>query len=387
MVMVGVDIVGAGPAGLATALEIVQRNTREQVWWLNQAMPCAVTVYDEKEKIGEPQRCAGGVGLWMAGRVGFEPPPNTIVANVRRVTIYAPNGKYWEMKGMNYGYVLDRTKLEQIWAEQVQNLGGLIIQKRIVKEDIACSVHVGNVVVGADGPNSVVRQFLTQQDYLYLQNKQLQPLGQDMHIGVQKTIMMDYYPQDLIEVYFGEKVAPKGYAWIFPCGNGMVRIGLGVPVELGSQAGALLERFIARHVVEYEAKCSIAKQIPTARMPKKGVYGNVVLVGDALPATDPLTGGGICQAIMTGKAAAEAIVYGDLECYDSLIAWLRKENHRRYRMKTVICSLKDQDFNDLIETMRSFHLKSSSIGKELRRGVVHLIRKKPRLIGKFFKAL
>jgi len=356
-------IVGGGPAGLACAEQILAQNEFD------------VAVVDRKLRIGKNPRCAGGISLYMMEKVGFSVPQSCIVASLRRVRIYAPNMTYWELKGsQDYGYVLNRELFEQSMAERVEGLGGkFVLGHSVSTKDLEFWQSQYDYIVGADGAVSVVRQWLGLPNF-----------SGDVHLGVQKTITMDSYPQDTIELYFGEKVAPEGYGWIFPGGNGLVRIGLGIPVWRGWRAHTLLENFIQRHVYDYKEISPVAKQIPTTKMPETGVYGRVVLVGDALPSTDPLTGGGICQAIASGKAAGQAISEGKPENYDRYIGWLRKQNNRRYKLKRVLNSFSDQDFNSLIEVMHGFKPKTMSIGTELRRAVIRLLLRQPRLLRKFF---
>ena len=360
-------IVGGSVSGLACAEQILALSGLD------------VTVVDRKRRVGENPRCAGAVSGYMMEKVGFSVPESCVLSRVRRVRIYAPNRAYWELKG-DYGYVLNRELFEQSMAERVEQAGGRINLDSFVSIRDMNSLNMKyeyDYIVGADGPASVVREWLGLPKHSL----------DDVHIGVQKTISMDYYPVDTIELYFGEKVAPQGYAWIFPRGNGMVRVGLGVPSSKGSLAMALLDRFISRQVYDYKVVDSIGKQIPTAKMPRTGVYGRFLLVGDALPSTDPLTGGGISQGIMTGKAAGRALAEGKPEKYDIYVGWLRKQNNRRYKLKKVLYSFTDHDFNDLVEVMQGFKPQSLSVGKELRRAVVRLVWKKPRLLRKFFKYL
>jgi len=338
-----------------------------------------VFVVDRKSKVGENPRCAGGVSLYMMEKIGISVPQSCTVARLRRVRIYAPNMDYWELKDdRDCGYVLNRELFEQYMAGVVEGLGGKIVLNQLVSpKDLEFWQSQYNYIVGADGSVSVVRKWLGLPKYS----------STDIHLGVQKTITMDCYPQDTIELYFGEKVAPEGYAWIFPAGNGLVRIGLGIPVWRGWRAHQLLDNFIERNVYDHREINSIAKQTPTAKMPETGAYGKVVLVGDALPSTDPLTGGGICQGIASGKAAGQSLAEGRLENYDCYVGWLRKQNNNRYKLKNVLYSFSDQDFNNLIHVMHGSRPTTMSIGKELRRAVIHLLLRKPRLLRKFFKYL
>ena len=35
-------------------------------------------------------------------------------------------------------------------------------------------------------------------------------------------------PPDYMQLYYGEKIAPRGYLWMFPKGDGVANVGLGV---------------------------------------------------------------------------------------------------------------------------------------------------------------
>jgi len=361
-----VIIVGAGPAGLACAEQILALSDFD------------VTVVDKKRRVGENPRCAGGLSLFMVQRVGFEIPEPAIIVRIKKIRIFAPNMTFSEMKVEDYGIVLNREVFEQKMAERVSLLGAHIYLNNPVSALALDQLkHEYEYVVGADGSASVVRRWIGLPAHC----------PDDVHVGVQKTITMEQFSQDTIELYFGEKVAPQGYAWLFPGGDGMVRAGLAIPVSKGSLAMPLLDRFIDRQVDDFKVTTTIGKQIPTAKMPKTGVYGKFLLVGDALPSTDPLTGGGIAQAIASGMAAGRALVDRNPKNYDSYISWLRKQNNKRYRLKHIVTSFSDKDFNDLIEVLQGFRPKTMSIGKELRRAVIHLLLRKPRLLSKFFKYL
>jgi len=361
-----VIIVGAGPAGLACAEQILALSEFD------------VIVVDKKRRVGENPRCAGGISQYMMEKVGFSIPQSCILATLRRVRIYSPDMNYWELKGdKDYGYVLNRELFEQSMAGRVEDLGGKIVLNQLVSpRDLEFWQSQYDSIVGADGPVSAVREWLGIPKYS----------STDTHLGIQKTITMDH-PQDTVELYFGEKVAPEGYAWIFPAGNGLVRIGLGIPVWRGWRTRQLLDNFIGRNVNNYKEISFVAKQVPTAKMPETGVYGKVVMVGDALPSTDPLTGGGISQGIACGKAAGRALAEGRPENYDSYVGWLRKQNYKRYKLKNILYSFSDQDFNNLVDIMQGFRPKTMSISKELRRAVIHLLLRKPRLLSKFFNHL
>jgi len=361
-------IVGAGPAGLACAEQILVQSDAD------------VTVVDKKQKVGENPRCAGGISLWMAEKVGLQIPSQCVVANIRRVRMYAPNGDYWELKGeKDYGHVIDRQLFEQSMAERVELLGGKIQLGHMVSENDLCFWFSNyDVIVGADGYPSVVSAWAGVP--------QVEPY--DVHHCFQKEILWDEFPSDTIELYFG-KVAPKGYLWLFSAGNGRVRAGLGTPLSEKADLNELLDGFLQRQTDHYQEVNKVAKLIPTAHPRDTNTFlrGRALLVGDAGLFCDPATGGGIVQGIASGKAAGLALAEGVSKNYDQHINWLRKQNRTRYRLKQILYTFTDDDLNELIQILKGFKPKTMSVGKELRRAAIHLVMRKPKLLRKFLKVL
>jgi len=364
-------IVGGGPAGLGCAEQIlVQNQTRADV-----------TVMDMKKKIGEKTRCAGGVSLWLAEKVGVSIPQECIAANIRRVRIYAPNGDYWELKGDKpYGYVLNRGLFEQKMAEKVVELGGKIeLGHMVTYKNLEFWLSKYDYIVGADGFPSIVSTWMDVQ----------QPQSHDIHHCFQREIIWDEFPKDTIKVYFN-KLAPKGYLWLFSAGEGKVRAGLGTPLSEKANLSGLLDTFLKRQTnINYKVDNTVSKLIPTARPRDTNVFlrGRVLLVGDAGLFCDPATGGGILQGIASGKAAGWALAEEKPLNYDKYIGWLRKQHIKRYKLKKVLYSLSEREYNMLIEILKEFTPKTMSVGAELRRAVIYLVLRKPRLLRKFFMFL
>jgi menaquinone-9 beta-reductase len=124
---------------------------------------------------------------------------------------------------------------------------------------------------------------------------------------------------DLV-VWFEPDLLP-GYAWSFPLPDGRANVGFGIQrggkvARIQDMAGIwreLLDRPHIREVLGDEAQPESphrAWPIP-ARIDDAVLTGRRTLfVGDAAAATDPLTGEGIGQALLTGILAAEAVLGG-----------------------------------------------------------------------------
>ena len=366
--MTSVLVVGGGPAGLATASSILERNSAVDV-----------TVVDKKLKAGEPpQRCAGGVSRFgLLEKADFIIPTESILAQVNCFRLYAPNGAFWDFKSDEVvGYVLDREAFEFRMAERVERLGAEFVWNHNVTKDTLPKLSKKyNYVIGCDGYPSVVGDWVGAS----------KPPLYDVEHCVQKVAMWQSFPQNRIDIYFGSRF-PQGYGWVFPKGNSEVRIGLGVALSLGANVKALLDFFSYYVSYDLEETELISKLLPVAKPRKSNVFMNsrVLLVGDAGLHVDPAFGGGIIQAICAGKACGKAIAEGKPYKYDEYVKWLKKENKWRYRVKKVLVSLSDEEWNSIVKKLgESKPVFEASSGKVLRKVAGWMMLRKPKLLWKF----
>ena len=125
-------------------------------------------------------------------------------------------------------------------------------------------------------------------------------------------------------VWFEPDLLP-GYAWSFPLPDGRANVGFGIQRDGGKVArvqdmGPLWPQLLARpHIAEVLGP-DARPESPHRAWPIPARVDDIVLatrrtlfVGDAAAATDPMTGEGIGQALLTGVLAAEAIEAGGLD--------------------------------------------------------------------------
>lgn len=351
-----INIIGGSVAGLGTALEVLKLNPEADV-----------VVYEKKSWPYHKIVCGGAISSIMVKKLGLEIPDLFIASKLKSVRIYSPNMSFWEIKG-DCGLVLFRDYWECRLAEMVRFLGGEIVLKHEVTDKQLFEMDVNeDVVIGADGVNGVTRRFL-----------QLPQPIEDLHLGVQRVCYLPSHPHDRIDLYFGNKIAPKGYAWVFPGHKDFVRIGLGVPLSLGSQAKKLLDNFIKLKKAMPWFSMD-AKLIPTAKPEKRLVHHSFALVGDAGLLCDPLTGGGIAQALESGKMVAQAIHEGSLGRYESYCRSLKRRNLFRYKLKRFLFGFSDEDYNELIEVAQEFNPDLSKMSWSLMKAIFKLAITKPGL--------
>ena len=147
-------------------------------------------------------------------------------------------------------------------------------------------------------------------------------------------------------VWFDADLLP-GYAWSFPLPGNRVNIGYGVlrdgERKVGDMADLWRDILERPHVVEalgpdfeLEGRHS-AWPIPARIDAIPLTSGRVLFVGDAVAATDVMTGEGIGQALLTGRLAAEAIIsrVGPEQvanCYESQVRHHLFADHRMSKL-------------------------------------------------------
>ncbi len=165
--------------------------------------------------------------------------------------------------------------------------------------------------IGADGAWSPLRHFLGANQPGYLG---------DWHafrqyfsgVGPAASAMWIWFDADLL----------PGYAWSFPLPGGRANVGFGIQRDAGipvRQMKDMWPELLARpHVREVLGDRAVpegahkAWPIPARvdRIPLTAGDGRALFVGDAACATDPMTGEGIAQALLTGRRAAQAVLAG-----------------------------------------------------------------------------
>lgn len=123
-----------------------------------------------------------------------------------------------------------------------------------------------------------------------------------------------FHPDNFIELHFLEKYNP-GYFWVFPLPNGHANVGLGMRSDIVSKRGVNLRKALDEVVASPEFRDRFMNAEPLEKtvgygLPlgsKKRVLSgdNYLLIGDAGHLIDPLTGEGIGNGVYSGFIAAE----------------------------------------------------------------------------------
>jgi digeranylgeranylglycerophospholipid reductase len=174
--------------------------------------------------------------------------------------------------------------------------------------------------------------------------------------------------------YLGNEVAPEGYLWVFPKGERSANVGVGISGKKsgeGHRAKDYLDRFVKKTFPNGKTIEYIPGGVSVCRPLDSTVADGLMITGDAARVVDPLTGGGIYNAMYTGRlaaqVAAECISKGDttreaLMVYDK--TWraskMGKAIERNYHIKEYLTSMPDEKLNAIIHSVAKLNLSEFS---------------------------
>ncbi len=386
-------VIGAGPAGSSTAKHAA----------LNGA---DVILMDKKSEIGAPKRCAEGVSKEGLSKLGIEPNNRWVTKELSGVRLISPNGTdVWmredQVKLPEAGYILERKVFDKFMAMDAARAGATIMIKTLARgmrkdnnsyivscESMGEDFEIkAKIVVGADGPESRVGKWGGLKTAVKPKN---------MESGIQfEMVGLEMEDPDCIEFYFGS-VAPGGYAWIFPKGDDIANVGLGI-------VSTYTDKSAYEHLLEFVKNCPATKNAqpvelniggdPVGGMIKNLVKDHIMIVGDAAGHVNPLTGGGIITAleagIYAGEVAAAAVKDEDyskkrlMEYQQKCKTEIGDSFDKYLKTKDYMLSLSDSDLDSIAKAFQNTEFENIST-KELIKLLIKVSPKALLKLGKLF---
>ena len=362
---VDVLVVGGGPVGCIAAKFSAQGGAR-------------TLIAEKRREIGIPVRCGEGIAPDFFAEIGLVKNDIWVRNKVEGARFISPAGHIWVVEGESIseevGLVIDRDKFDKAVAMQALDAGARMvlrthIEDLIVEDDRvlgASGLHMGEkilirakIVIAADGFESMLASRAGIDTRL---------AKKDIETCIQYTMAGVRSEGRYCDFYFGNRIVPGGYIWIFPKSETELNVGLGLllsKIDTRGMVKELLDAFIANHSdLKDGSPISMITGGVSVSMPiERTTAHGFMVVGDAARMVDPLSGGGLANGMIAGKMAGEvaanAVRKRDLSAdflneYDK--QWrkrLEEKMYRNYMAKEMLLRQTDDTMDKVIATLGS----------------------------------
>jgi geranylgeranyl reductase family protein len=296
-----VAVIGAGPAGSATAYRLARARAR--------------VLLVDKVRFPRDKPCGGGLTMRAVRQLPFSVEP-VVEDRITRARCRLRYGGVIERESEQVLCLMtQRRRLDAFLVDRAVEAGAEFRDGVHVSLESDTSVRVEgepievDAVVGADGANGITARALG--------------LGGGIVNGValEGNLPYERLPHGAWRGLLVLELAtvPGGYGWIFPKGD-HVNIGVGGWGEEGPRLRAHLRVLCQHYGIELRDLSELrGHRLPMRRRETLLAQGRAVLVGDAAGVLDPVSGDGIYEAFVTSRLAAEHVLADTIEEYDAAV--------------------------------------------------------------------
>lgn len=366
-----VIVIGGGPSG-STFARIAAHGGLD------------VLVVDKRKEIGVPVRCGEGLGRTEVVKEGLEIPKRCCSVEIEGSKVIAPNGKeiIWKNEKTR-GWVLERKIFDKWLTELAVEKGakvrtytravGVLKDEKGNPNGVKLS-HGGREAYDVTAPLVVSAEGMEALMAREMGFKTVHSLY-DVDTCYQYE-MKPYKHENLIELYFGNAIAPRGYVWIFPKCDDKANVGIGIGGNEvnarkcdgvdGADPKKLLDDFISNNeqlkdastLIDFGGVISVGAPIGSF------VKNNCMVIGTGAKQVDPIHGGGIAVAMECGVLAANAALEAHKEkdfsaellhkhYEEPWRATAGKKMEKRLMLRKVMEKISDDDFNHAFNSLNS----------------------------------
>lgn len=306
-----VIIIGGGPAGGQTA-----RNLSKKGY--------SVLLVERYPSFQDNN--FSSAGMTLAPLKEFNLPDNVIGSYWKDLSIQCSEKEYIWKGNETKGVVLDFGRLRQFLADEACKKGATVLMgHRYVKKEVLSD---GVIVELVDSATSKTVQFKSKlvvdatgplRKVMYDSKNDQPEMVLGSGIEYQIEVNQETYDQykDRLVFFLGHKWALKGYSWIFPMENKILKVGSG-KIHIASKdqekttktTKKLTEKIIKEYIKTENYKLldvhgGTLRYSPSIQ--DTFYKDRVVAVGDAISAVNPLGGEGIRYAMQSAEMACEYI--------------------------------------------------------------------------------
>lgn len=222
---------------------------------------------------------------------------------------------------LDYGMMsIDRARLVEYLSNRAMNSGCKFllgrfsswlekqdeVKVRVVTEEGEQFLRGSNLVIAAGA--SFYREMFNVNDM-------------DMAFAL-RTIVSGISIDNSVRMEIDPHIAPGGYIWIIPMGNGRANVGLGARLPFISRMNPVLSlrNFIINRFKEFNIEEKEAGRLVPVGGMRKARFGRVFLLGDSAGMCVPINGGGLYTAMISAHVLYRVIRDGVPESYEDILA-------------------------------------------------------------------
>ena len=297
-----VVVVGAGIAG-----PIVARNVARAGF--------SVLLIDKKWAIGTPKQCAEGIGIKVFEKYDIPHDKRFINREIYGAKLYSPSGYELELRyNEASGVILERKVFDKMLAyyaakagadvlarteaEDVIRKDGKVVGIKAKHEDEPVEIYA-DIIVAADGVESMIARKAGINTYAP---------PHEFDSSYEYEMLIEGYDPDLIHLWFGNEIAPRGYVWVFPKDEDRANVGIGINSDNPQTAKYYLDKWLKENNIPAKKILEVnVGVVPVGGFVKELAKDNVLVVGDAARQVNPMHGGGMAEAMEAGTIASKWI--------------------------------------------------------------------------------
>ena len=333
-----VVIIGAGPAGVAAAHNLINNN-----------ISCVLI---DKQKFPRNKLCAGGITsksfeLMKILKLDEFDIENAVISEGS--SLYLEYKHIADIKSNRLTYLVNRFDFDDYLVKQYKQKGGKLLEgRKVVNIDMEHNMIIldgGEVIkfkyiIGADGAVGITKGLVEEK---------VKANGFCLQIEVNRDEFN--YDSNNMSLYYG--IIPQGYGWIFPKKETLT-IGFGGNYDKNLNYHKEFEKFLSKLGINFDKKEFRGAMLPFGDYVKNPIdkSKNLLLVGDAAGLVDPITGEGIYFAMLSGIKASNVIIKAlkennknEVDKYIEEISLITKNISKGAKLKKLVYKYRKPIFN------------------------------------------
>lgn len=315
-------IIGAGPAGLIAGENIARAGFE-------------VFIFEKSQYIGKNKICGGAVSKECF--LNLKLSKRIIEKQCSKVIVNFPNQKFESTH--KSGFTLFNRELFDKELSKNAIKSGVELLTSIIVTDIKRyndGLIVGYKKLGQEEVNEVKTKILLFADGVNTLAYKKLGLGFSgkpdcTSIAAACDLKWAKNPLDSLNFFFSDKISPFGYGWIFPKKD-LINVGvLCLRTKLKQSIWNHLKYFITLQKLNSLKVIGSGSRLMPQGLTEKIYDDKILIVGDAAGTADPIDGGGIHNATISGKIAGKIAIKA-LKTKNVTAAFL--SNYRKLWKKT-----------------------------------------------------